>query len=134
MKPQVKEAWVTALESEEFAQGSYRLQSQSKEFCCLGVLCEIYRRHHPETSRWVPTVGNDMRFEVLNFPGVDGYAHQGDSGLPPDAVKDWAELDFKQKLTIAGQTGGFVLHNDGAGTDIQKKTFKQIAAAIKEQL
>lgn len=50
--------WVDALESGEFKQAREKLTGESIDdpeesgYCCLGVLCELYRRDHPHTSRW----------------------------------------------------------------------------------
>lgn len=42
MKKELRDAWVTALRSGNYAQGRKRLRSNTREaFCCLGVLCEI---------------------------------------------------------------------------------------------
>ncbi len=40
MNPELKEKWVAALESGDYAQGQSYLQNNNK-FCCLGVLCDV---------------------------------------------------------------------------------------------
>jgi len=37
----VKKKWLTALRSGKFKQGRHSLRNSGKEYCCLGVLCEI---------------------------------------------------------------------------------------------
>lgn len=54
MNPEVKRKWVEALRSGEFPQGTEYLRrltgyeasntDQVTGYCCLGVLCELYRR------------------------------------------------------------------------------------------
>ena len=40
MHQEVKQQWVTALRSGEYAQGNGHLRKDD-EYCCLGVLCDI---------------------------------------------------------------------------------------------
>lgn len=47
MDPQVKETWIIALESGDYPQGRVELQNWAGEFCCLGVLCDLYDKAHP---------------------------------------------------------------------------------------
>lgn len=41
MDTKLKEEWVAALRSGKYQQGTEVLRDEFKEFCCLGVLCEI---------------------------------------------------------------------------------------------
>ena len=41
MKQEIKEKWVSALRSGEYKQGKEGLRIYN-EFCCLGVLCDLY--------------------------------------------------------------------------------------------
>ena len=43
MKKSVKKLWLTALRSGEYRQGHDVLRANGK-FCCLGVLCDLYRK------------------------------------------------------------------------------------------
>jgi hypothetical protein len=42
MDKELKEKWVTALRSGKYKQGRLFLRSIDNEFCCLGVLCDVY--------------------------------------------------------------------------------------------
>jgi hypothetical protein len=83
MSPDVKKLWIDALLSGEFEQGKHTLQTTDGKYCCLGVLCEVYRR---ETGRgeWKSHASPcGAYFEV------DG--HKG-RGVLPDPVMAWAGL------------------------------------------
>lgn len=55
MNPEIREQWATALESEEYSQGRGNLchlnSDGIKEYCCLGVLTDLYLRAHE--LKWV---------------------------------------------------------------------------------
>jgi hypothetical protein len=135
MNPEVKEVWTAALESGEFEQTNGKLHDSKGAFCCLGVLCELYRRAHPETSRWV--VGD---FAARIFSANTEFNAVAQSRLvPPLPVYQWAGLTELPNVTVEGVTTSVVSHNDGSfmpGSDekFPRRTFKQLAAAIKEQL
>lgn len=134
MNPEVKEKWTAALDSGEFTQGTGRLQTLKGDFCCLGVLCELYRREHPDTSRWLAA---DAGSQIFNVDAPNG-GHKG-RVAPSPQVMAWAELDEIPVLTIDGVKRSAIIHNDGEqGMDyedaIRRKAFKEISAAIKEQL
>lgn len=83
MNTDIKNQWVTALRSGEFIQGRQRLRSDTisddgictSSFCCLGVLCELYDRAHPEN------IGYDRgRGYFLHIASI------------PDEVREWSEL------------------------------------------
>lgn len=44
MKHEVKQKWLAALRSGEYKQGRDALCNIDNEFCCLGVLCDIFRK------------------------------------------------------------------------------------------
>jgi len=84
MNSKVKEAWVNALRSGKYEQGSERLRSVSG-YCCLGVLCDIYAQEH--NTEW-EFRGN----EETNLQPMDYWYYEGESEFLPESVMDWAEL------------------------------------------
>jgi hypothetical protein len=84
MNSKVKEAWVNALRSGKYEQGSERLRSVSG-YCCLGVLCDIYAKEH--NTEWKFN-GN----EETNLQPMDYWYYEGESEFLPESVMDWAEL------------------------------------------
>jgi hypothetical protein len=143
MNPEILELWVNALESGEFKQGANRLyKPDENQWCCLGVLCELYRRAHPEDSRW--TGGGFFQAPYHN--------NIGSSYSPPKDVLTWAGFYKSDNswwthpetvLTIDGETADPATHNDGRServdaqgihyVSVKAKTFKQIAQAIREK-
>jgi hypothetical protein len=91
MDPTVKELWLKDLRGGMFQQGRGALKrvdqdshGKMQEFhCCLGVLCERYRRESGDLMTWHPT-------------GEFGTALFGDAEVHvlPQAVADWAGLAF----------------------------------------
>lgn len=77
MKPKIKQLWIDALRSGKYKQGSGQLRD-GDEYCCLGVLCEVYR-NRTKHGKW-----EDGRFVVGKFDEL--YV------LPPPVYK-WAGLD-----------------------------------------
>jgi hypothetical protein len=77
MKPDIKEKWITALESGEYRKGKGHLRS-GDSFCCLGVLCDLY---HKETNN-----GEWKRID----PSGNVYYFLNNGMYLPDVVCDWA--------------------------------------------
>lgn len=116
MNPIIKAKWVEALRSGEYKQGQAALR-HADHFCCLGVLCDL---HSKETGyKWTRPSNSD--------PDTDVMYYQGQSGMPPEVVTEWAEL-VDMNVLIAGEVQSLDGHND-AGVK-----FDQIAKAIEEQL
>lgn len=74
MDPQVKEVWIDALLSGKYKQGRTKLQNQDGEFCCLGVLCDLYDKAHPNATlrdakgyagKW-----HSLPYEVRSWSGI----------------------------------------------------------------
>jgi hypothetical protein len=119
MNPEVKEKWIKALISGEYEQGMGGLRREVEEgdikYCCLGVLCEIYRIEKKQ-SEW-------RQYE----PGWFSYMQE--SGILPEKVMKWAGLEDPQ--------GTFYRESEPADylikvNDIEKKSFKQIAEIIEK--
>ena len=79
MRAKVKRLWLKALRSGEYKQGRTALQPNEGEFCCLGVLCEVYRKETGD-GRWT---------KYGTFVAEDSE----DACVLPDAVIAWAGLD-----------------------------------------
>ena len=126
MNKEVKEKWITALRSGEYKQGREALKRTDNEFCCLGVLCDLYIKE-TGIGRWV----NDKSTYVDFWIG-DKYS----GAMPLEEVKDWAGLSNKG-MNI--HTTDVLLYNNFPRTlaglnDTQRLSFLQIADIIEEQL
>ncbi len=113
MKARIKKLWVDALRSGEFKQGEGCLKDDDK-FCCLGVLCELYRRE--EGCEW----GTSGRLILSNHDGGAYY-------LPP-VVQAWAGLSEDNPRVNSAKGAHLAVVNDCGGT------FPEIAGLIEEQL
>lgn len=108
MNKRIKKLWIKALRSGEFKQTTNALRDgagRSTRYCCLGVLCELHRRHSEESGSWKR----------------DGYL--GNTALLPDEVQAWAKLDDGNPDVPGDNLAGL---NDGG------KDFCYIADAIEK--
>ena len=87
MKPEIKEMWVNALPN--YKQGKKCLRDQDDEFCCLGVLCDIY----VQTGNTEWDVYRPVNQEY-------GYVILGNTAFLPDEVVEWAGLDSENPSFI----------------------------------
>lgn len=121
MKKAIKKKWIKALRSKEYQQGKYTLRSSDNEFCCLGVLCDLYARENSDIS-WDDNSG---------YP--DHYTFDGRSMYLPITVRQWAGLDESNPLvkTSKGRELSLGVLNDNDDFGL---TFKGISDAIERSL
>ncbi len=124
MNPDVNKSWVAALRSGDYKQGTRALNKDGK-MCCLGVLCDLYIKAHPE-EKW----------EEITDPetGTVTMGLQGSKALLPQVVKRWAEMP-----TGVGHTGNGHVEYDGVTRALVNlndtgESFSKIADLIEEQL
>lgn len=120
MKHDVREIFTAALRSGAFKQGHYRLRSLEDRFCCLGVLCELYRL---ETGRG----------EWVNGTFIDETGDSSQFAIPA-GVRAWAGVTYELDLTLTrdevGLGGGHHLANAIALNDAGR-SFREIADWIE---
>lgn len=94
MNKEIKEQWVAALRSGDYAQGSESLcrqdyNSEEYHFCCLGVLCDI-----SNPSRWhgddMPTRGF-LESLGISWNTAETLAFMNDGGLPFSEIATYIE-------------------------------------------
>ena len=79
MKQEVMKIWVDALRSGEYTQGVGCLKSTNGNYCCLGVLCELYDKN------------NEVKLRTAKYPsGVTAF-NNFTASLPHD-VMNWAGM------------------------------------------
>jgi hypothetical protein len=112
-------AWVAALRSGEFSQGSGRLRwtggagtAPDDSMCCLGVACEVFRRH----------TGNG-EWDANGIFRLDGVAVKSH---PPGAVVKWLGLTTDTGYARADGTPLTDLNDDGV-------PFEEIADRIESE-
>ena len=87
MKPEIKELWINALPN--YRQGKQCLRDRDDEFCCLGVLCDIYVQ-----------TGN-AKWDVYRLVNQEyGYGILGNTVFLPDEIVEWAGLDNESPFYI----------------------------------
>ena len=116
MNPGIRTRWVTALRSEQFEQGFGALH-KDRQFCCLGVLCELAYEEGVVGKQKNPTGRN--------------YWYDGNPYTLPRSVIDWAGLDNPDVPVEMpnGLTHALTYLNDACGLN-----FNQIADLIERQL
>lgn len=105
--------WTDALRSGEYKQGTRRLQNEDGSFCCLGVLCDLFRKETGE-DEWTPTEGDRCH----DFMGA--------CATLPEAVQDWAGLGSNNPTMSNGRSLA-AINDKGA-------SFTEIADLIERDL
>lgn len=115
--------WVAALRSGDYQQGRGVLcrsyDDQPDQFCCWGVLCDLFAKEHPR-SRW----------EDNAITGVSAFvtpAQRRSVHAPADVV-EWAGIQF---VSDANRNTVFV---DLAGVNDEGRPFPWIADLIESEL
>jgi hypothetical protein len=123
MDPEVKAVWLTDLRSGEYQQTTARLRDQDG-YCCLGVLCDRYRKSHPGTQ-----------WELLD---IGHYSFRGSTDALPNEVMLWAGLTQRNPEVDVRKTESSIERRkplSGTLGDINDagNTFDEIANIIDEQ-
>jgi len=143
--------WVEALESGEFRQAAGALRKigggdgllEGSGMCCLGVACEVYRRHSPPASgvEWVSQDNGVATFlgaqsmlpeAVREWYGMNDGDHSRESTHPdlkvfnPRLMDDEAEDDEAEDDTARDVTELATELNDG-----HEYNFKHIARCVR---
>lgn len=112
---QARAAWVAALRSDEYKQGTTFLSYSKLRFCCLGVACEL-------------AIKDGVPVEVRSqYPDMKGpIIYDDGSGAAPERVMNW--------LGLEESNGGY--YEDGVSTSLARKndcgfTFAEIAEIIE---
>ena len=140
MKQKVMRAWVRALRSGKYKQGRGALRNKTaafktgQKFCCLGVLCDLYAKEHPD-ARWEP-VGNVLG--CIFTP--DGSAGNDSFGVLPTPVQKWAglkttsgELESKTAWKVFDKVDeDIAVSRELTAANDEGATFRQIAAFIEK--
>lgn len=120
MNPIIKEKWLTALRSGKFKQGKEELRTLENKFCCLGVLCDIYRKE-TKLGKWCKYHKNKFYFTNTK-KSKQKFKSQG---LLPLSVQQWAELTYCNPLIADKQMSLASLNDSGS-------TFQEIADIIEK--
>lgn len=118
MNPEVKQLWLDALRSGEYKQGRNVLRDKNDNYCCLGVLTDLYVKNVPDAGCWVPDDDNNGRYKFNN----------NITYLPND-VADWSGVVCVDPIIKDenGNTQSLALLNDSG------YSFNAIANIIETQ-
>lgn len=125
MYKKIKRLFVKALRSGEYQQGLHQLKKETldgkEQFCCLGVLCDLYIQSDKGKRK-------SARWKENNFFSIDTF---NAVGVLPEEVAKWAGLGkaFENgdiKFTKRGKTA--ICMND------EGKSFDYIADKVEEYL
>lgn len=134
MNPEVKAEWLDALRSGNYKQGKGYLKDNKDEFCCLGVLCDLYAKKHPE-AYWDQTPSTHFDFVSTDDRTIG--ACRISSIRLPNPVMTWAGLEDNDGLIPGGAVGPhstLMGANDGTFMgNCNAKTFMEIADIIEEK-
>ena len=116
MDAQLKEKWIAALESGEYKQGTGFLRSIKNEFCCLGVLCDVFQKE-TEKGEW-----------------QNGHFVYGESNnvFLPSYLASEISISSNGLLKTSIECGDLRRYNLAALNDTGMP-FKEIAQVIREQ-
>jgi len=103
MKQAVMKRWVDALRTGNYAQTREQLRAAdaegqpTNEFCCLGVLCDLYAKEHPD-AKWFskPEAEAALKLRISGCAFSTAAKKPDDvtasAGVLPDPVMRWAGL------------------------------------------
>lgn len=134
MNEEIKQQWIDALTSGEYAQGRKVLRTKDNTYCCLGVLCDLAVKKG--IARWAKRKDSEDWAIVHIDEDIDDATADIGYGLLPRFIREWSEItsdDGSFKLL----DGGFKEPNAVTLTelnDVRKYNFSKIAKAIKENL
>jgi hypothetical protein len=116
MNSEIKAQWVAALRSGDYQQGQKSLRTLKDEFCCLGVLSDLYVKGGE--GEWV----YDRSMGHYNLLSEGGFL--------PRAVAQWAGAWYDEiagaQFTVDGRQRDLIDLNDS-----QKMPFTSIANLIE---
>lgn len=105
MNKEIKAKWIAALTSGEYTQGKDYLNRNGK-FCCLGVLCDLYRKETgmgewivaggdglnafvtPNDQEYFPAISESIRLTHLDVVAWSDIGDRNPAGLPMKGISE----------------------------------------------
>ena len=120
MNKHIAERWVQALRSGQYKQGQGELRPDQDSYCCLGVLCDLYRVEQGR-GEWRADCTQRSAFQV---PGEDFI--EVETAVLPLAIANWAGIQ-----DVAGEISG--TSDSLAGLNDEGATFPELANLIEKK-
>ena len=125
MRRDILNKWVTALRSGEYKQTTGYLHD-SRGMCCLGVLCDLYSKEHPDLAEW-DVLSEDEELSHCRFEMLENYE------VLPEAVQEWANMKSLDGSYTAGGYDGTPYTETLAALNDKGYTFNDLADIIEER-
>jgi hypothetical protein len=131
MNPEIKQLWIDALRSGQYKQGRGKLKTETDGvcyYCCLGVLCELYQKEHPQTEIYEEKIYKEEPNKKICYFG-------GSCSYLPQEVANWAELTSRDP-SLKGMNGLGVSCSSSASdwNDLAGVAFSAIADMVEKTL
>lgn len=107
MDKHVAERWTQALRSGTYKQAKNRLKHGQEHFCCLGVLCDLYREEQGKGEWVAPKYCESSQFEVE----CDGLK-EVEGMVLPESVRVWAGIETRDGYIPGTQDTSLLSLND----------------------
>jgi len=80
---EVQKDWLEELRSGKYAKGKHHLKNIDGKFCCLGILCEIWKNKVQPEKQWQPGLtALGQAYKMINSYSI-----------PAKPILDWAGID-----------------------------------------
>lgn len=129
MKKEVANLWIKALKSGKYKQGRGTLRTDCDEFCCLGVLCDLYTKDRKAKKKKSIKISKSATYNGNKDKSCYKYGNTYD--FLPSEVRKWAGMRSKNgSLELDGSHIDLSILNDGESY-LGPKSFKEIAKIIE---
>lgn len=130
MKPEIKEKWLNALRSGEYSQGKHQLRDANDNFCCLGVLCDLYLKE--TDGEWEELVDDSTgyNYAIVSY-NEDNYGPNSET-LTAEVAK-WSGLDNSSPV-VEVKNGMHLSSSHLTVLNDEGYSFNEIADLIEKSL
>lgn len=95
MNPEIKEKWLEALRSGDYTKGEGQLvtfRADKKEYCCLGVLCDLHHKMTGEGNWGVDSEGKHCDKQIYIVGSITA-RRSSSTTILPEKVMEWAGIE-----------------------------------------
>jgi len=92
MKKQIAKLWIKALRSGKYKQGQTVLRNEKDEYCCLGVLCDLYNQDCRSRKKRGLSVRKGAEPDSNLDDDLHSFSFNGETAKLPWRVQEWAGM------------------------------------------